>query len=148
MKPFRVVFLASLISCAWMTNAQAEHTVLPTLKLLAEPELRNETGVLPFQEDEAARRALQHIVLRGQQDAQNFVVDSQVLASLDYQPATRVDMSGLTPMLQAYVMGIANGLQSADPTNGLYQMLQPVGIHRGNIDDVRKGVLKLKLTTV
>lgn len=147
MNLLRVSVLATVFSCAWMTTAQAEQiTPLPTLTLLAEPELRQETGVVPFQEDLKARKALQHIVMRSQWDAQNFVVDSQQVANLNYEakpPAP--DMSQLSPLMQMHVMAIANGLQSADPTEGLYIMLKPLGINRSNINDIRQNGFQLNL---
>lgn len=135
-----VSVLATVLSCAWMTTAQAEQTTsLPTLTLLAEPELRQETGVVPFQEDLKARKALQHIVMRSQWDAQNFVVDSQQVANLNYEPRPPApDMSQVSPLMQMHVMAIANGLQSADPTEGLFIMLKPLGIDRNNINDIRQ----------
>lgn len=146
MNLLRVSVLATVISCAWMTTAQAEQTVtLPTMTLLAENELRQETGVVPYQEDLKARKALQHIVMRSQWDAQNFQVDSNIVSNLEYQPRVEPNMSQLSPFLQAYVTSIANGLKSSDPTNGLYIMLQPLGINRGNINDVRQNGLHIQL---
>ena len=40
------------------------------------------------------------------------------------------DMSNLSPLMQQHVLDIAAGLQSSDPRNGLYIMLQPFGIDR------------------
>ncbi|WP_228157242.1 hypothetical protein [Acinetobacter sp. CFCC 11171] len=39
-------------------------------------------------------------------------------------------MSNLSPLMQQHVLDIAAGLQSSDPRNGLYIMLQPFGIDR------------------
>ena len=39
-------------------------------------------------------------------------------------------MSNLSPLMQQHVLNIAAGLQSSDPRNGLYIMLQPFGIDR------------------
>ena len=147
MNLLRVSVLATMLSCSWMTTAQAEQTVLPTLKLLAEPELRQETGIVPFQEDLNARKALQHIVMRSQWDAQNFKVDSDVVANVEYQPKpAEPNLSSLSPFLQSYVMAIADGLRSSDPTQGLYVMLQPYGIDRGNINAVRQNGIHIQLT--
>ena len=146
MNLLRVSVFAAVLSCTWMTTAQAEQTVLPTLKLLAEPELRQETGIVPFQEDLNVRKALQHIVMRSQWDAQNFVVNSDVVANINYQPQpAEPNLSSLSPLLQSYVMAIADGLRSSDPTQGLYIMLQPYGIDRGNIQAVRQNGLHIQL---
>ena len=44
------------------------------------------------------------------------------------------DLSSLPPSLQQHVLNIANGLQSSDPRNGLYIMLQPFGIDRNAVN--------------
>lgn len=144
----RVSILAVLTSCAWMTSAQAEQIELPTLTLMAEPELRQETGIVPFQQDPKALKALQHIVMRSQWDAQNFVVDSQQVTNLNEEARSpEPDMSQLSPLMQMHVMAIANGLQSADPTEGLYIMLKPLGIDRNNINDIRQHGLQMNLNS-
>lgn len=43
---------------------------LPTLTVLAEPELSNETGYVPFVQEEKTQRALQHQVMRSSKEAQ------------------------------------------------------------------------------
>ena len=111
---------------------------------MAEPELRQESGVVPFQEDTQVRKALQHQVIRHERELQNVTVDSHVIANYEYQPKVVPDMGSLSPFLQQYVMSIANGLQSSDPTQGLYIMLQSVGIDRNNINDYRSGALAIK----
>ncbi|MFV5499137.1 hypothetical protein VXP99_02240 [Acinetobacter towneri] len=106
---------------------------LPTLHVLAEPELRTETGIVPYQNDEKNLRALQHQVIRNSREAQNFMIDSHVVANLEIQPLqAQPDLNSLSPFLQQYVLSIAQGLQSSDPTQGLYIMLQPFGINRSN----------------
>ena len=111
---------------------------------MAEPELRQESGVVPFQEDTQVRKALQHQVIRHERELQNVTVDNHVIANYEYQPKVVPDMGSLSPFLQQYVMSIANGLQSSDPTQGLYIMLQSVGIDRNNINDYRSGALAIK----
>src|SRR5690606_40038859 len=64
---------------------------------------------------------LQHQVIRGTKDAENFMVNPNVLANLDIKPTQAPDLSLLSPALQQYVMTIAQGLQSSDPTQGLYR---------------------------
>ena len=118
---------------------------LPTLQLMAEPELRKETGVIAYQEDEQMRLALQHQILRNERDIQNFSGDQPALVNYEYTPKPPMpDMNGLSPLLQQYVFAIADGLQSSDPTQGLYIMLQPFGINRGNINEVRQGTIDIK----
>ena len=145
MNLLRVSVLATMFSCPWMTNAQAEQSPLPTLQPLSESELRQETGVISLQEDLNERRALQHIVMRSQWDAQNFVVDSRVVTNINQEPRPpEPDLSQLSPLMQNYVMAIADGLRSSDPTEGLYVMLKPFGIDRGNINEVRQNGLHIQ----
>lgn len=59
---------------------------LPTLTVMAEPELSNETGYVPFVQEEKTQRALQHQVMRSSKEAQNFVLNAQVIENLDFQP--------------------------------------------------------------
>jgi hypothetical protein len=44
--------------------------------------------------------------------------------------AARPDLESLPPLLPEHVLNIATGLQSVDPTQGLYIMLQPLGMDR------------------
>ena len=44
------------------------------------------------------------------------------------------NLSSLPPALQQHVLNIAYGLQSSDPRNGLYIMLQPFGIDRNAVN--------------
>ena len=135
----------ALCLAAISTSIHADDALLPTLHLMAEPELRQETGIVAYQQDEKKRRALQHQVIRKERDIQNFVVDSQIVMNYDYEPKPPApDMNRLPPFLQHHVMSIAEGLQSSDPTEGLYIMLQPLGINRGNINDIRNGSLEIK----
>ncbi len=123
-----------LFSCMGNMLLHADDTVtLATLQVLAEPELRTETGVVPYQNDEKNLRALQHQVMRSSREAQNFMIDSRVVANLEIQPLElKPDLNSLSPFLQQYVLSIAQGLQSSDPTQGLYIMLQPFGLDRSN----------------
>ncbi|ATO18929.1 hypothetical protein BS636_04260 [Acinetobacter sp. LoGeW2-3] len=115
-------------------QAEDEKSVvkLPTMTIMAEPEMSNETGYVPFVQEEKNQRALQHQVMRSSKEAQNFVLNTQVIENLDFQPQVQPDFSKVSPMLQQYVMSIAQGLQSSDPTQGLNIMLQPLGIDRSN----------------
>ena len=105
---------------------------LPTLTVMAEPEMSNETGYVPFVQEEKNLRALQHQVIRGTRDAENFMVNPDVVANLEIQPIKAPDLDSLSPALQQYVLTIAQGLQSSDPTQGLYTILENFGIDRSN----------------
>lgn len=107
---------------------------LPVLTVMAEREMREETVVEPFQQETGRRKALQHRVMQLEGDAQSFTVDPTVVANLDILPMPAVDMSGLSPALQQHVLNIASGLQSSDPRNGLYIMLQPFGMDRNAVN--------------
>jgi hypothetical protein len=65
------------------------------------------------------------------------VVDPTLVHHLDRLPvAARPDLESLPPLLREHVLNIATGLQSADPTQGLYIMLQPLGMDR-NVEKVQ-----------
>lgn len=134
MNLLKISTLPLILGCTGSTLVHADDTVtLPTLQVLAEPELRTETGVVPYQNDEMNRRALQHQIIRNSRDAQNFMIDSHVVANLELQPLqSQPDLNSLAPLLQQHVLNIAQGLQSSDPTQGLYIMLQPFSIDRSN----------------
>ncbi|OTG63285.1 hypothetical protein B9T29_03695 [Acinetobacter sp. ANC 3903] len=134
MNLLKISALVLMFGCIESMMAHADDTVtLPTLQVLAEPELRKETGIVPYQNDEMNRRALQHQIIRNSREAQNFMIDSHVVANLEIQPLqSQPDLTSLPPLLQQHVLNIAQGLQSSDPTQGLYIMLQPFGIDRSN----------------
>lgn len=117
-------------------GAQAEDeqavVTLPTMTVMAEPEMSNETGYVPFVQEEKNLRALQHQVIRGTRDAENFMVNPEMVANLEIQPIKAPDLDSLSPALQRYVLTIAQGLQSSDPTQGLYTILENFGIDRSN----------------
>ena len=129
-----------------MPIAQAEDAVkLPTLTVLAESELRDEVGFVPYQEDKPVRQALQRFMLKNERDIQNFVVDDS-FTEINLQPKlTEPDMSQLSPALQQYVLAVASGLQSSDPTTGLFTLLKQFGIDRSNVDGFRGGTVKLNI---
>lgn len=133
--PKQLAYAAAALACAASIPASAqeqqEAVRLPALTVMAEPELRRETGVVPYQQETARRKALQHRVMQIENDAQSFIVDPEVVANLDILPMEPApNLSSLPPALQQHVLNIANGLQSSDPRNGLYIMLQPFGIDR------------------
>ena len=71
-------FLAlSFIGVLISTDVQANGEIvsLPTFKVMAESELRAESGIIPYQQDENIRKALQHRMMQLQDDTQSFVVD-------------------------------------------------------------------------
>lgn len=61
----KVSILATALS-VWLPTVQAEEVAsLPTIKVMADSELRQEAvGVTPYQENKAVRRALQHQVIK------------------------------------------------------------------------------------
>ena len=78
-----------------------------------------------------------------QDDTQSFVVDPTLVHNLDVlAPAATPDLDSLPPLLREHVLNIAAGLQSSDPTEGLYIMLQPFGIDRNakNVQIVREQI--------
>ncbi|WP_411691552.1 hypothetical protein [Acinetobacter gandensis] len=113
------------------TDEQQEAIQMPALTIMAEREMRAETGIVEYQEQVDRRKALQHRVMELERDTQNKGVDATIVSNMDILPAAAMpDMSNLSPLMQQHVLDIAAGLQSSDPRNGLYIMLQPFGIDR------------------
>lgn len=133
----------TLVLIPTAVEANGEIVSLPTFKVMAESELRAESGVIPYQQDENIRKALQHRMMQLQDDTQSFVVDPTLVHNLDIlAPAATPDLDSLPPLLREHVLNIAEGLQSSDPTEGLYIMLQPFGIDRNakNVQIVREQI--------
>lgn len=122
---------ASSTFAATNTDEQQEAIQMPVLTIMAEREMRAETGIVEYQEQVDRRKALQHRVMELERDTQNKGVDATIVSNMDILPAAAMpDMSNLSPLMQQHVLDIAAGLQSSDPRNGLYIMLQPFGIDR------------------
>jgi hypothetical protein len=129
-----------------LPTVQAEEvTTLPTIRVMAESELREEVGFVPFQEDKNVRQALQHHEYKIHNDMQNALIPEGMTA-VNYQPVmTQPDMTQLSPFLQQYILAVAGGIQSSDPTNGLFEMLKPLNINRSNVDAYRNGTMKVNI---
>lgn len=143
MNTTKACLIASMMFCGGFSYAYAEDVAtLPTIKVMADAELRNEvlTTVQPFQEDDKVRRSLQHQIIKQEQDIQNNVFNSNPSA-LNVQPQTALpDLSQLSPLQQQYVLAVASGLQSSDPSSGLFRMLEPLGINRERaLEGIRNG---------
>ncbi|TCB64110.1 hypothetical protein E0H88_15215 [Acinetobacter sp. ANC 4216] len=104
----------------------------PGLTPLTDTELSVETTpVIEYRTDPQNERVLQHRIMQIQMDTQNFVVDPTILMTIDLVPeAPMPDINSLPLALQQYVLAIARGLQSPDPREGLYVLLEPFGIDR------------------
>jgi hypothetical protein len=115
-----------------LSSAFADTAEMPVLTMMAEPELRAETtSIIQYQQDPQEVRALQHRIMKIQLDTQNFVVNPTVLSSIDLVPdGPMADINSLPLALQQYVLAVAQGLQSPDPREGLYIILEPFGIDR------------------
>jgi len=144
----KVSILVVMFASAYLSTAHADQvTSLPTIKVMADAELRDEAvGVTPFQEDKDVRLALQHKMIKNENEIQNYVIGEN-LGVIDVQPRTNMpDMSKVSPFLQEYVLAVAKGLQSSDPTTGLFKMLEPVGVDRNAaLEGVRNGSIKLNI---
>jgi hypothetical protein len=126
--------------------AEDEVASLPTIRLMAESELREEVGIVPYQEDKNVRQALQHHLYKVNLDMQNQEV-SESVGSFNYQPqAAQPDLSYVPAILQQYILAVANGFQSSDPTNGVFKMLEPLNINRDNAIDFQNGTMKVDLS--
>lgn len=127
---------------------EAEVTSLPTIRVMAESELREEVGFVPYQEDKQTRQALQHRVYKIHNDMQNAGVSESPMI-VNYQPMqAQPDMSQLSPMLQQYILAVAAGFQSSDPTNGLFKILEPLNINRNSVDAIRDGTIKVNVDDI
>ncbi|MCU4412687.1 hypothetical protein KTH71_01320 [Acinetobacter sp. WU_MDCI_Axc73] len=131
-------------SIAWANEVAS----LPSIHAMAESELREEVGFVPFQEDKAVRQTLRHHIDKIQNDIQNPTVNETPYIAIDYQPTTLPDLSQLSPFLQQYLLSITSGLQSSDPTSGIFNMLAPLNINRNNVDAFRDGTIKVNLEDV
>ncbi|WP_216937749.1 MULTISPECIES: hypothetical protein [unclassified Acinetobacter] len=109
----------------------SDSVILPTLIVMAEPELRAVIEVVPYQEDASQRQALQMRMMEIERDIQSYSVDADFVANIDVMraPATP-DLDSLPVIFQEYVLAVAQGLLSSDPRNGIYVVLQPFGINR------------------
>lgn len=143
------IFVTAL-TCLWLPTVQAEEVAtLPTIKVMADSELRDEQITMtPLQEDKSVRKALQQKIIKSEQDIQNYVIGDNATV-VNIQPQVMpVDMSGLNPLMKEYVLAIASGLQSSDPTSGLLTMLQPIsmGLTRDQaIEAVKNGSFNINI---
>ncbi|MPW45657.1 hypothetical protein [Acinetobacter guerrae] len=146
LKPSVLIYVFALLA---MPIVQAkEVTSLPSIHVMAESELREEAGIVPFQEDKAVRQALRHHIDKIQNEIQNPKVNQNPYIAIDYQPSTSPDMSQLSPFLQQYILSITSGLQSSDPASGIFNMLAPLNINRNNVDAFRDGTMKVNLEDI
>ncbi|MCH4247677.1 MAG: hypothetical protein LKF82_07540 [Acinetobacter populi] len=138
-------FIIVFSSFAFSIVQANDVVTLPIIKVMAESELREEVGFVPFQEDKKTRQALQHRLYKIESDLQNTSA-SESIGNIDFQPKiAEPDMSQFSPALQQYILAVAIGLQSSDPSNGLFKMLEPLNINRNNIDNIREGTLKVNI---
>lgn len=121
---------------------------LPTIRVMAESELREEVGFVPFQEDQPVRQALQHRVEKIHSDIQSEQIKDNPVG-VEYQAkAPQPDMSQLPPVFQDYILAVAQGFQSPDPTEGVFRMLAPLKITRENAGGYRDGSIKINMNDV
>ncbi|UGQ26026.1 hypothetical protein [Acinetobacter calcoaceticus] len=132
-----------------LPTVQAEEVAtLPTIRVMAESELREEVGFVPFQEDKKVRQALQHREYKTHYDIQNALVP-EGMTTVDYQPVmAQPDLSQFSPFLQEYILAVAGGIQSSDPTNGIFEMLRDLNINRSNVDAYREGTMKVNINDI
>lgn len=92
------------------------------------------------------RQALQQHEYKTHYDIQNALVP-EGMTTVDYQPVmAQPDLSQLSPFLQEYILAVAGGIQSSDPTNGIFEMLRPLNINRTNVDAYREGTMKVNIS--
>lgn len=125
-----------------------EVETLPTIRIMAESELREEVvGPTPFQEDKKVRQALQHRIYKIHTDMQNAEIPENISA-VEFEPKVQSGLSQVSPGLQEYILAVASGFQSSDPTNGVFKILEPLNINRNNIDGIRDGSIKVNLNDI
>ncbi|WP_217488402.1 hypothetical protein [Acinetobacter lactucae] len=138
-------FIAAFAFMGLPTVQAEEVATLPTIRVMAESELREEVGFVPFQEDKKVRQALQHHEYKTHYDIQNALVP-EGMTTVDYQPVmAQPDLSQFSPFLQQYILAVAGGIQSSDPTNGIFKMLEPLKIYRSNVGAYRDGTMKVNI---
>ncbi len=134
MRPLSTTFLMllSLFTALRMVDAHAapDSVTLPTLTVMADRELREETEfMLPLQEQSSQKKALKMRMMKIERELQDYTVNADFAGDLDILPSTNpARLDSLPPGLQQYVQAIADGLRSADPRDGIYLMLVPFGI--------------------
>ncbi|MDR0236639.1 hypothetical protein [Acinetobacter sp.] len=149
---FTKVSILATALLVWLPTTQAEQVAsLPTIKVMADSELRQEAvGVTPYQEDKGVRKALQHQIIKKENEIQNYSIGDNI-GVLDIQPRSiEPNMNQVSPLLQEYVLAVAAGLQSSDPTTGLFTMMEPLsmGMNREKaLEAVRNGTFKLNIDT-
>ncbi|KAF1020068.1 MAG: hypothetical protein GAK29_03738 [Acinetobacter bereziniae] len=149
---FTKVSILATALLVWLPTTQAEQVAsLPTIKVMADSELRQEAvGVTPYQEDKDVRKALQHQIIKKENEIQNYSIGDNI-GVLDIQPRSiEPNMNQVSPLLQEYVLAVAAGLQSSDPTTGLFTMMEPLsmGMNREKaLEAVRNGTFKLNIDT-
>ena len=67
------------------------------------------------------------------------------MAKNDYSAKLRQNIR-VYALLQQYILAVANGFQSSDPTNGVFKMLEPLNINRDNAIDFQNGTMKVDLS--
>lgn len=140
-----------LSSLGFPLMVQASDVIsLPTITVMAEEELREEdVGILPYQEDDDVKEALSHKIYKLETDMQNKEMSENASIAMNHTPNTVIpDMSQYSPFVQQYILAVANGFQSSDPTNGAFEMLGALGIDRNNIDTIRNGTMQINLSDV
>lgn len=136
MRPLSTTFLMllSLFTALRMVDAHAapDSVTLPTLTVMADRELREETEfMLPLQQQSSQKKALKMRMMKIERELQDYTVNTDFAGDLDILPSSNpARLDSLPPGLQQYVQAIADGLRSADPRDGIYLMLVPFGINR------------------
>lgn len=141
---YSLLILSSLTVFSSTLYAEDDVVSLPTITVMAEEELRDEfVGILPYQEDEEVKEALRYQVYKLESDIQNKDISENPSMAMSYIPNTAIpNMNQYSPFLKQYIMAVASGFQSSDPTNGAFEMLSTLGIDRNNIDSLRNGTME------
>ena len=139
----KVCLFISLMTSVVYSHVYAEDALtLPTIKVMADTELRDEvlTTMPPLQENEKVRRNLQHYIIKKEQAIQNYEIRNQANVVNVHPQAAMPDMSQLSLLQQQYVLAVAAGLQSSDPSSGIFKMLEVFGVDRDKaLNQVQSG---------
>lgn len=129
-----LLMLLSLFTALRLVDAHAapDPVTLPTLTVMADRELREETEfMLPLQEQYSQKKALNMRMMKIERELQDYTVNADFAGDIEIIPRSNpARLDDLPPGLQQYVQSIADGLRSADPRDGIYLMLAPFGIDR------------------
>ena len=141
----RLSLMIGLVAINLLAHASDQVTTLPTIRIMAESELREEVGFVPFQQQAAVQQALQHHIEKIEKNVYITQVYEPLLQIQDPVIGTAPDLSQFSPALQQYILAVAAGFQSNDPTQGVLNMLKPLNMDQHHLEQLQNGTIQIKL---